>query len=75
MSDKIKLENMTLAQIKNLKQHIVEEIRFAINKATARYDVGEIMLYSDCDVFRYDSTDEIFAVNNNTKIKFSKEDE
>lgn len=75
MTDKIKLEDMTIGQIKNLKQQIVEEIWFAINKAISDYDVGEIMLYADCDVFRYDSTDEIFAVNNNIKIKFSKEDD
>lgn len=75
MSDKVKLEDMTLAQIKNLKQHIVEEIWLAINKSTARYDVGEVMLYADCDVFRSESTDEIITVNNNIIIKFSKEDD
>lgn len=75
MTDKIKLEDMTLAQIKNLKAQIVEDIFFAINKAVSKYDVGEVMLYADCDVFRSDSTDEILTVNNQVQIKFSKEDD
>lgn len=64
MPDKIKLEDMTLGQIKNLKQQIVEDILFTINKSVSKYDVGEVMLYADCDVFRSESTDEILAVNN-----------
>lgn len=73
--DNIKFEDMTLAQIKNLKAQIVKDIFFAINKAVNKYDVGEVMLYADCDVFRSDSTDEIIAVNNQVLIKFSKEDD
>lgn len=40
----IKLEDMTLKQIRDLKQRIVDEIHFAINKATSGYDVGKIVI-------------------------------
>lgn len=75
MTDKIKLEDMTMKQIKHLKAHIIEEIFFAINKATSGYDVGEVILNADCDVLRSESTDEILSVNNYVQIKFSKEDD
>lgn len=74
MTDKIKLEDMTLAQIKNLKQHIIEEIWFAINKATSRYDVGEVGLYANVDYIS-DHTRRIRYPKQHIEIKFSKEDD
>lgn len=50
MSNKIKLEDLTLKQIRDLKQKIVDDIHFAINKATSGYDVGGVVLLADATV-------------------------
>lgn len=72
--DKIKLEDMTLAQIKELKEYIIDEIHFAINKATSGYDVGEVCLYANVD-YVSDDTRRIRYPKQHIKIKFSKEDD
>lgn len=74
MTDKIKLEDMTLVQIKRLKEHIIEEIYFAINKAVSDYAVGEVLLYANVN-YVSDSTRRIRYPKQQIEIKFSKEDD
>lgn len=70
MEYKIKLEDMTLKQIRGLKQQIVDEIHFAINKATSGYDVGGVVLLADADV---DDLGGNKVLSNPITIKFGDE--
>lgn len=83
MTDRIKLGDMTLRQIGELKCYIANDIRKAIYNIVEQYhrqyDCGDIDLSLDTDI-REVMTEcgEKFApsqVNYNVRIKFSKEDE
>ena len=74
MTNKIKLEDMTLGQIRELKARIIEEIHFAINKATSGYDVGKVLIDADTQVFE-DACGNPYHWDNRISIKFSNEDE
>ena len=74
MTDKIKLEDMTLGQIRELKSRIIEEIYFAINKATSGYDVGDVFIEAEVETYE-DACGTPYLCRNPITIKFSKENE
>lgn len=86
--DKIKLEDMTLADIKELKKTIKRAIGDAIRKTTEPYDVGQVGLSIDTEIdelpYVFESCggnitaqpedcEKIYTYH--IKIKFSKEDD
>ncbi|MBD5381979.1 hypothetical protein [Clavibacter sp.] len=83
MTDKIKIEDMTLGQIRELKEHMANNIRNAIcdivRNFNEQYDCGDIDLSIDTDIREFRTEwGEKFApsdVRYGIAIKFSKEDE
>lgn len=89
MTDKIKLEDMTLGQIRALKEKIQSEMLKAMFKAVEPYDVGRpIIVSADTDIdeiplffesyggritSRSEDCERIYTTHIN--IKFSKEDD
>lgn len=88
MTDKIKLEDMTLAEIKELKKKIQRAMIDAMRQAVEPYDVGRVYIHADTDInemplyfescggritSRSEVCEKIYTYHIN--IKFSKEDE
>lgn len=86
--DKIKLEDMTLVQIKELKKTIKRAIGDAIRKTTEPYDVGQVGLSIDTEIdelpYYFESCGGHITAQSedcekfytyHIKIKFSKEDD
>ena len=86
--DKIKLEDMTLAEIKELKKNIQRAMIDAMRQVIDPYDVGQVAIHADTDIdeiplyfescvghitARSEDCEKIFAYR--FKIKFSKEDD
>lgn len=83
MTDKIKLEDMTLGQIRKLKEHMANNIRNAIwdivRNFNEQYDCGDVDLSIDTDIRELRTEwGEKFApsqVKYDVRINFSKEDD
>lgn len=88
MTDKIKLEDMTLAEIKELKKKIQRAMIGAMRQAVDPYDVGQVAIHADTDIdeiplyfescaghitARSEDYEKIYTYH--IKIKFSKEDD
>lgn len=71
MTDKIKLEDMTLAQIKNLKKRIIDEIYSAVSKETDGYDVGKTTICANVEPVANKMCE--IELKNRIAISFSKE--
>lgn len=50
MTDKIKLENMTLSEIKELKKKIQRAMIDAMRQVVDPYDVGRVAIHADTDI-------------------------
>ena len=86
--DKIKLEDMTLAEIKELKKKIQRAMIGAMRQAVDPYDVGQVAIHADTEIYKvpyyFKSCDEHITVQSrdcekvytyDIEIKFSKEDD
>ena len=86
--DKIKLEDMTLADIKELKKKIQRAMFDAMTQVIDPYDVGQVAIHADTDIdeiplyfescggqitARSEDCEKIYTYH--IKIKFSKEDD
>lgn len=86
--DKIKLEDMTLAEIKELKKKIQRAMIDAMRQVIDPYDVGQVAIHADTDIdeiplyfescgghitARSEDCEKIYTYH--IKIKFSKEDD
>lgn len=80
MSEKLKIEDMTLGQIKDLKKEISDNIEQYLHDLVKiidnKYDLGDIDISVRTDVydFEFNCCDPIKAIEFKTSIKFSKED-
>ena len=88
MTEKIKLEDMTLAQIKELKKNIQRAMTNAMRQVIEPYDVGKVAIHADTEIYEvpyyFESCDEHITVQSrdcekvytyHIEIKFSKEDD
>ena len=88
MTDKIKLENMTLAEIKELKKKMQRAMFDAMIQAVEPYDVGWVVIHVDTNIdeipvyfescggrITSQSEDYEKVYTYHFKIKFSKEDD
>lgn len=86
MTDKIKLEDMTLRQIGELKCYMANDIRKAISDIVSKYNnqydcgIPNIRVYTEIEEqeFEIDSSwesEKITHVRHEVRIKFGKEDE
>ena len=88
MTDKIKLEDMTLAEIKELKKKIRRAMIDAMSQVVEPYDVGQVAIHADTDIneiplyfescggritSRSEDCEKIYTYH--IQIKFSKEDD
>lgn len=88
MTDKIKLENMTLAEIKELKKNIQRAMMNAMRQVIEPYDVGKVAICVDTEInespyyfesygghvtARSEDCEKVY--NYHINIKFSKEDD
>lgn len=73
MTDKIKLEDMTLGQIKELKKRIIEEIYSAVRKVTDGYDVGKTTICANVEPVASKMCE--IVLKQRMTIRFSKEDD
>ena len=86
--DKIKLENMTLADIKELKKKIQRAMFDAMTQAVEPYDVGRVAIHVDTNIdeipvyfescggritSQSEDCEKVYTYH--IKIKFSKEDD
>ena len=86
--DKVKLEDMTLSEIKELKKKIRRAMIDAMRQAVEPYDVGQVAIHADTDIneiplyfescggritSRSEDCERIYTYH--IKIKFSKEDD
>lgn len=86
--DKIKLEDMTLADIKELKKNIQRAMMNAMRQVIEPYDVGEVAIYAETEVeevpyyfesygghvtARSENCTKVYTYH--IEIKFSKEDD
>lgn len=86
--DKIKLEDMTLTDIKELKKNIQRAMMNAMRQVIEPYDVGEVAIYADTEInevpyyfesygshvtARSEDCEKFYTYHIN--IKFSKEDD
>ena len=86
--DKIKLEDMTLAEIKELKKKIQRAMIGAMRQAVDPYDVGQVAIHADTNIdqiplyfescvghitARSEDCEKVYTYH--IKIKFSKEDD
>lgn len=88
MINKIKLENMTLAEIRVLKKKIKCAMIDAMVQVVESYDVGQVAIYADTDIdempLSFESCNGHITAQSedvqkfytyHIKIKFSKEDD
>lgn len=88
MTDKIKLEDMTLAEIKELKKKIQRAMIDAMREIVRPYDVGQVAIHADTNVDEIPLSFESYSghitaqsedcakiYTYHIKIKFSKEDD
>ena len=88
MTDKIKLEDMTLSEIRELKKKMQRAMIGAMRQAVDPYDVGQVAIHADTDIdeiplyfescgghitARSEDCEKIYTYH--IKIKFSKEDD
>lgn len=86
--DKIKLEDMTLADIKELKKNIQRAMMNAMRQVIEPYDVGKVAIHADTEIDEVPYYFESFGghitaqsedcekvYTYHIKIKFSKEDD
>lgn len=88
MTDKIKLEDMTLSEIKELKKKIQRAMIDAMRQVVGPYDVGQVAIHADTDIdeipvileslcghitAQSEDCEKIYTYHIN--IKFSKEDD
>lgn len=86
--DKIKLEDMTLAQIRELKKKIRRAMIDAMRQVVNPYDVGQVAIHADTDIdempvyfescggritSQSEACEKVYTYHIN--IKFSKEDD
>lgn len=86
--DKIKIEDMTLSEIKELKKKMQRAMIGAMRQAVDPYDVGQVAIHADTDIneiplyfescgghitARSEDCEKIYTYH--IKIKFSKEDD
>lgn len=86
--DKIKLEDMTLADIKELKKNIQRAMIDAMRQVIDPYDVGQVAIHADTNIdeiplyfescvghitARSEDCEKVYTYH--IKIKFSKEDD
>ena len=86
--DKIKLEDMTLADTRELKKNIQRAMMNAMRQVIEPYDVGKVAIYADTEIdeiplyfesygghvtARPEDCEKIYTYH--IKIKFSKEDD
>ena len=50
MTDKIKLEDMTLSEIRELKKKMQRAMIGAMRQAVGPYDVGQVAIHADTDI-------------------------
>lgn len=88
MTDKIKLEDMTLAEIKELKKKIQRAMIDAMRQVVYPYDVGQVAIHANTNIdeiplyfescggqITSQSEDYEKVYTYHIKIKFSKEDD
>lgn len=90
MTDKIKLEDMTLGQIRALKKKIQRAMLDAMRQVIDPYDVGRVAIRADTDIdempvyfescggritSRSEDCEKIYTYTYHINIKFSKEDD
>ena len=86
--DKIKLEDMTLADIRELKKNIQRAMMNAMRQVIEPYDVGKVAIYADTNIDEIPLSFESYSghitaqsedcekiYTYHIKIKFSKEDD
>lgn len=74
MTDKIRLDDLSLQELNKLTKQLQDELASTINKVLHNYDFGEVIIERDVRAKRIDHIERMYCLVPTFTIKFKQHD-